>query len=393
LLHVRDSHYGVTDAPATFMILLAFWATVSLPLDGSHWWNVALAGSLCGLAAATKYNALLIAAPLLVRAAQGTAGPGRPRAASIAGIVLVIVAFAVIGFAVGTPYAILDRRTFVRDFLAERVHLAGGHGLDEGLGWTQHLTFSLRYGLTVPLLLAAVAGGVLLPLAGPQTAWVVLAFPLCYYTAMGSGRTTFVRYMTPLVPFAALLSGVAIDSAARAAARAAARPALRAWVLVGLTLMVGFESARRSVALDRLLAVPDSRVLAAAWVRNRYPDGVSVYQSGAGYAHAQLDPEGAYPDAVFDDARGTFVFLGTPSSGPRLVIVPVSRLKNYTAMPSSLPSVIASDYRLVQTIDVENPASAARPVFDQLDAFFVPLTGFDRFTRPGPSIEIYELRR
>jgi hypothetical protein len=30
------------------------------------------------------------------------------------------------------------------------------------------------------------------------------------------------------------------------------------------------------------------------------------------------------------------------------------------------------------------------PVFDQQDAFFVPLSGFDRFIRPGPAIEVYE---
>jgi hypothetical protein len=125
-------------------------------------------------------------------------------------------------------------------------------------------------------------------------------------------------------------------------------------------------------------------------VQARYPEGVRVHQTGEGYAHAQLDPEGAFPDVPFDQTRGEFVRLGTPTTGPPVVIVPTSRLPIYTPVPESLWPVLDRQYRLARTIDVDDPASPVRSVFDQQDAWFVPLSGFARFSRPGPAIRIYE---
>src|SRR6185295_18680557 len=49
-LHVRDSLFGVTDTPMTFMVLLAFYAIVALLAENAAWWGVLIAAVLCGLA-------------------------------------------------------------------------------------------------------------------------------------------------------------------------------------------------------------------------------------------------------------------------------------------------------------------------------------------------------
>ena len=36
-LHVRDSHFGVTDVPMTFMVVLAFLVVASMPDESSEW--------------------------------------------------------------------------------------------------------------------------------------------------------------------------------------------------------------------------------------------------------------------------------------------------------------------------------------------------------------------
>jgi len=149
-------------------------------------------------------------------------------------------------------------------------------------------------------------------------------------------------------------------------------------IAVGLTALVGADSFARSLALDKLLSRPDSRAIAAEVVRARFPLGASVYQTGAGYGHVMLTPENAYPDWPL-----TFA--------PRLVLVLTSWLAAYSAVPPTLLEDLARNgYHLIQRVEVENPASRVVPVFDQQDAFFVPLAGFDRFIRPGPTIEIYE---
>jgi len=56
-LHVRDSHFGMTDVPATFLTVCAFWAGVRCATRGVTLRRAAVAGVLTGLATSTKYNA------------------------------------------------------------------------------------------------------------------------------------------------------------------------------------------------------------------------------------------------------------------------------------------------------------------------------------------------
>ena len=64
-LHVRDSHYGTTDVLMTFLIMLSIAFLIEAHLDGKRS-RFALAGAIGGLAAATKYNALLLPIAMVV---------------------------------------------------------------------------------------------------------------------------------------------------------------------------------------------------------------------------------------------------------------------------------------------------------------------------------------
>jgi 4-amino-4-deoxy-L-arabinose transferase-like glycosyltransferase len=363
-LHVRDSHFGVTDVSATFMVLVAFAAIVAGPFERRDWRTVTVAGLLCGLAASTKYNAGLILVTLLV-------------AVRSVPLSLVAAAAAGVGFVAGTPYAVLARKQFLADLTAERGHLAAGHGIETTVGWLYHFVFSLRLGLGVYLLAAAVIGAIWLAIDDRHRARVVLAFPIAYYLAMGAGRVVFVRYMTPLIPFAALLAGYAVDRCAGLLTRGREGLWPRTLTSAALLAVVAADSADRSMALDRLLSQPDSRAIAAEFVRSRYPQGASVHQTGSGYGHVMLHPETSYTEWPL-----TFA--------PRLVILQTSWLAAYSVLPPSLRDGLTRSYRLIHYVDVEDRSSQVVPVFDQQDAFFVPLSGFARFTHPGPMIEIYE---
>jgi hypothetical protein len=369
-LHVRDSHFGVTDAPMTFMVLLAFLVIVLLPEDRAPWWMVALAAVLCGLATSTKYNAALIIAPLVVAAWQ--------RSANRWAYAVIIIGF-VAGFLAGTPYAWIARQRFLADLIGLQSHLSGGHATDEGLGWIRHLTFSLRYGLGLPLLVVALAGFGWLVFVDRRTASVVLAFPVLYYAGMGSGRTVFMRHMTPVIPFAVLLAAFALDRAARQLA--AVVPTLRSTasvLAVGVAVAIAYDSASRSISLDRLLSQTDSRAIAAAFMKASYfPRGVSVFQNGSVYGHVPLVPQGIYPEQPLDRL-------------PEVVILQTSRLVAYSDQPPDMRDTLAAHYRSLLHVPVERTVNETQePIFDQQDAFFVPVSGFERFLRPGPEIEIF----
>ncbi len=372
-LHVRDSHFGVTDVPMTFMVLLAFLVIVSMPMDRAPWWMTVLAAVLCGLATSTKYNAALIVAPLLIVVWQRDGNRW---------LYLVIAAGFVAGFLAGTPYALIARQKFFADLAGLQSHLSGGHATDEGLGWIRHLTFSLRYGLGLTLLLTALGGFVWLIVADRRAACVLLAFPVLYYIGMGSGRTVFMRHMTPIVPFAVLLAGFALDRAASAGsafvdARLKPRAPLSAMAVV-LAVAIAYDSAHRSAALDRLLSEPDSRALAAAFLKASYfPRGVSVFQNGSVYGQVPLVPEGIYPATPLERR-------------PEIVILQTSRLVAYSSQPTGIRETLDDQYRPLFHVPVERTqARGPEPIFDQQDAFFVPVVGFEHYLRPGPEIEIY----
>jgi hypothetical protein len=375
-LHVRDSHFGVTDVPMTFMVVLALFVIVAMPEDRASPWTIGLAAVLCGLAASTKYNAALIVAPLVVAALQRSARPWM--------YAMIAVGFAA-GFLAGTPYALIARQKFLADLLGLQSHLSSGHAVDEGLGWVHHLTFSLRYGLGLPLLLTSLAGAVWLVVAERRIAWVLLAFPVLYYAGMGSGRTVFMRHMTPIVPFAVIVAAFALD---RAAVFVGARLKPRApysemtdgmstALVTILAIAIAYDSAQRSVALDRLLAEPDSRTVAAAFMKASYfPKGVTVFQNGSVYGQVPLVPEGIYPTMP-------------PERLPEVVILQSSRLVAYSTQPAGLRDILAAHYRPLMHVPVERPDGPPEPVFDQQDAFYAPVAGFHHFLRPGPEIEIF----
>src|SRR5947208_1988115 len=188
---------------------LAFWAIVAHDVDRTRWTNVLGAGALCGLAGSTKYNAVLVVLPLFVRILQQSRSEAH-RARWASALCLLACCGIAAGFLAGTPFSLIDSRLFLSELRGVQVHFLGGHGADLGHGWTYHLTGSLRYGVGAPMLAAALLGGVWLAWARPATALVVLSFPVAYYVVIGAGRTVFIRYVDPILPFACLLAGITV---------------------------------------------------------------------------------------------------------------------------------------------------------------------------------------
>lgn len=168
----------------------------------------------------TKYNAVLIGFPLLVRVVQQS-HPEPHRARWRVVMCLIAGCGLAAGLLAGTPFAVVDYPTFLRDTSAVQGHFVGGHMVDLGRGWTYHLLVSLRYGVGAPVLVAALIGSAWLVRTAPATAAVAWSFPVAYYFVIGAGRTVFVRYIDPLLPFVCTLAAVAIARVVLSAWRAA----------------------------------------------------------------------------------------------------------------------------------------------------------------------------
>ena len=113
------------------MLIVAAWlrvpfVTAGLPFlylldEAHHFHRLVGAGLAAGLAFSTKYNALpIVALPLIVCLISGRRS---------AGATLLALSMAVVGFLLGTPYAVLDLPRFLNDMAFETWHYGtAGHG-------------------------------------------------------------------------------------------------------------------------------------------------------------------------------------------------------------------------------------------------------------------------
>ncbi|HET7220043.1 MAG TPA: glycosyltransferase family 39 protein [Vicinamibacterales bacterium] len=393
-LHVRDSHFGVTDVAMTMMVVASVLLLVRAgdraadPSAGVV--PFVLPGVTAGLAASTKYNAVLVSvAALTTVALLWHADPDRQRRSQRAlGRAATWLLAMGGGFFAGTPYALLEPVRFWQDVSAEARHLQTGHAVNLGIGWSYHWIVSLRHGVTVPMLAAALAGATWMAWRTPRRAALLLAFPIVYYAIAGRGYTVFARYMIPIVPFLAVCAGFFAASAARwISARTAHAPA--AAICAVLVVALGAMSAIKTVQLDRLLTRTDSRVLAADWLMAHAGPRDAIYVSGSHYGRPdvgrrQLTPSYTVVDFVDDEFRGT---RGTVFERPQWIVIQESPLRAYSSVPERVQDLLPS-YRLTQTFRAVDPDEPH--IYDQQDAFFVPLSGFDGVGRPGPNFRIYQ---
>jgi hypothetical protein len=384
-LHVRDSHFGVADVPATCMIVAAFWAIARWSASPSSA-RLVCAGALCGLAASTKYNAAIVILPAVLALLMRARDERLPASAIVRSGTL-LCGSAIAAFIAGTPYALLDVREFVNGVGAVGQHLAGGHGRDLGLGWIHHLRVTLVEGLGLPLLVAALGGMLWMFRAAPRTAALVFSFPLAYYAAAGSTRTVFFRYMIPVLPFLALGAAWAVDRAA-----AAWSPRVRpAWFSAAVAAVLVVVPAIDVVQMNLRLQRTDSRVLAADWMRDHVPAGLTVYQSGAFYGHLQFGRPPRFREAALGSGE-SFTVNGTPLAGPPDLLVVQSSPLMYSDDVPLIARMAARGYEQIAEIRACDLSQASANVYDPLDAFYLPLRGMRGVERPGPNIAIYRRR-
>jgi hypothetical protein len=385
-LHVRDSHFAMTDVLMTLFLWLSLLALCDAATDSAERvpWHGAAAGLLAGLATSTKYNAAAVAAAMI--AVQVILFLRDPRRLLSLRGWLPCIAFgmaAIFGFVAGTPYAIFDFQKFSDDVAFDFTHLSEGHeGVSLGRGWIYHVTHSLPYGVGVPVFVAMIAG--LVPLLRKHRAAVALvAFAAAFYASIGSGYTVFFRYVLPLVPFVCVSAAAGLGAAA--GWMSLRWPGARTVVVVLLLASTAGPALAQSARLDLLLARTDTRVLAAQWLRERMRNGDSLHDAGSRYTRLDLS-QVRFQRVDYDAA--TDAFMGGDGQPPDWLLLHESPLTNYTSTPPALWQLAQRRYQLVHSVRGGRISESA--VYDRQDAFFLPIAGFSAVERPGPTIHIYQ---
>jgi len=264
-LHVRESHFVLTDVPLTFAVTL----TLLLSLRASEKPALrafVLAGAAAGLAAGIKYNGLVaVSMPLAAVFAIGERGPARIAAA------LATATACVVAFFVTTPFALIDLPAFLNGFgNLSAAYTARPSAADASwLIYVKHF----RQALGWPASALAVAGLGLVAFksfVGPTRArWaLLLVFPVVYFYQITGWSFMFARYALPIVPFLTIWAAIATMRAIELTNRARIPSAGRVAVVAAVLLAAAVPATLGSVGWVRGLGVETTQALAWKWIRS-----------------------------------------------------------------------------------------------------------------------------
>ncbi len=428
-LHVRSSHFAVTDVPMTFFLACSMLFVVRAA-EGKGVRAACVAGAFAWLAASTKYVGVLMLAPMVVAAATrarlevaADRSPGATGRA-VRSMVAAIAAFAAclaVAFVLGSPYVVLDFPLFLKEVRLEAVALEGGHFAIQHCGWTYHFARSLGIGAGWPLLAAGLAGMALLARSRTRTTLGLLVFQLVYYVIAGDSSTTFVRYMLPLLPFLCVAAAYAVAGTVEWLCDRMGRPAATWWYgVAGVVVML--PSLADAVVSDHLLAQTDTRAAAREWIDQHVASGSSIGQaitrkwatvalppppgklerklaaaqrtgdaSSVQHLEVQADESGGRGVPKLDEWRWNRVtgwFKGRRKDElPDWIVTATSAIPHFTDAPPEALDRIREHYE--DAAEFIGAASAAAGFYDEQDAFFLPFAGFEGVAHPGPNLTIW----
>jgi 4-amino-4-deoxy-L-arabinose transferase-like glycosyltransferase len=226
-LHVWESHIAVTDVMMTFWISVTLLASLRVLRTGSER-AFLLAGISLGLAAGSKYTALLAVVPIVMAAWLSGRGIG----SSIRGLMLAAAAAFLFCLLV-TPYSFLRFPDTLSAIQYEYQHT---HGFQPGFSmpavgpqyykYLYQVVAAWPFSLGFALYASVVAGVTWSIFARDRRLAILLSFAAVFFAVTGSWRFTPLRYYLPIlvvgVLCAALWQGAWLASAAgwrRATAR------------------------------------------------------------------------------------------------------------------------------------------------------------------------------
>ena len=405
-LHVRDSHFGVTDVPFVLLVSLSFWQLVKVHLRG-RFRHLCFASIFAGLAIGMKYTGAWLCLPFGVAIVHAVWHlPIGRRQYRFAAMCAVGIALTFAAFAASSPYFFLDFSRARDDLLWEMVLVNTEAPIAEGInGYVDHFRVSLWYGLGWPVLLLALASGVAAAVRRSGKGLLVWSLPLGFYLHAGLSNRVFIRYMDIVLPFLAVACGWGIRTVLvygcswwwkRSSAPhwvAAKRVTRRRWGLVLLTLVLLMPSVRRIYLLDQRLGRTDTRLVLRQWLLRNVPAGEPILWSGGWSAM----PHMIHHVPVRRLHATEKVLPREPYAVPRyrwivLVEWPVAYYLMGNRQADRERAIVrrqmGSRYRLVHEIDAYK-ADLPPELFSRLDHFYMSFAKPEVITRPGPGYRIY----
>lgn len=281
-LHVRDSHYATPDIAMAFFVTITVWLVLS-GFQRQQAKLIYLAALTAGAAVSMKWTAAPVVLPVYLSAVGlYWLRTGASAAALFNRTAVLTILCAVLGFVLTSPQIVINPTPYVNEALGQLG--AGSDGgfelwqVDSVSGW--HFYAKQIWISMGPLLFGAVIGGFLyLGWRLRQKEWlptlILLAFPLVYFSLMGSTRHYFARYAMPLLPFAAVFAGVFIHVLI-IRVRRNLHTSHAVWVLGVIVLLLIAQPLANSIRHNTLILREDTRTTTKIWIEENIPAGTRI---------------------------------------------------------------------------------------------------------------------
>ena len=429
-LHARDSHFGTTDVPLTFLIILSYLFITDILLSGK---NYICAGILSGLSASIKYNGAILALPILIaNLIYRKNSEGKITRKIFDRNIFFSAGSMALSFIITSPYIILDYKPFLKNLRFITKSVKQGIGMEFGIGWLFYLKLTLRYGIGLPLLLTSLIGILYLFYRHKKEDIFFLSFPLVYYLLIGNSYGVFSRYMIPIFPFLCIFSGIVIYKAI-SSIKVFKNYDLQVSLFVSILIMA--PSIYNLVTFNRIIAMEDTRNIAVSWIKKNIATGSKIYIHGS--QEYEVPPLPKSLESIKEEMEflnkskwnnsemtlrlrtaNSLLKNGVLPLNPNFYVLRGSNLYEYSLdkylINLSPDYIITTEYYLdyyssdASGLNIflkrscvhiksfypyDSVGEKPKPVFDPLDAFYVPYAKPDGIIRPGPVIHIYKVQK
>lgn len=258
------------------------------------------------------------------------------------------------------------------------------------IGWIYFFQFSLRYGMGLPVMLAALLGGIAAIRQRHRPLQLALCLCGLYYLFAGGQHGIFSRHLNPILPGVCLLSAFGVSAVYRAVeSRWKANGAML--VAGGLALLCLGWNLKNSLELLRVLPQEDTRVLALRWLKQNAPPGKQTAVCGLFLGYPDSLPLQAAQVTTLNQLdlktirHNGAAYVMTVEYAPQMpMVTPPTLLRELQTDPQCRRMAVFTPF----ADDSPHPPL----IVEFQDAWFLPFSNVSAVRRPGPLLTIYQVQ-
>lgn len=383
LAHVRETHFATTTALALFMSTLALYFAARFAVRG-HLRLLLASIVTVGLAVSTRdlmmFSAAYPAAAIITRWFQ-------PRRLSwwlgAAGLMMVSIAGMFLLYVLLTPYQSIDFLLRGQLWIPK---ISGDGGLKPpNLEVAPRYLVGIAQSMTVPLLGAAAIGGGLMVLRETRAALLLGSCFAATFLALMIHDKYYLRFGIPLEVFLACCAGYGLSTGIAILRRSgAARGAIAAAVIAPFVFPLA-----NATLFGWLISREDTRVAARHWIQE-LPSGTLGYAPGFTLPNVKVEMSSGTPNLISHIWASDIPHIVTGAGCGEIVT-----LSSYAA-----DWLITTESVVNARQDAQNrgilrarflSGRGDRELDQGPDDEFSPFWNLWSWSRPGPSVELYEM--